>query len=135
MTDKGTYGLNNASTGAGQVNSSKTAQLNVAFLVAKIDWTNGADTISLFVNPTVGGALGAPDAVKTDLDIVDLSNLGISTGVNGVWNLDEIRIGDTFLAVAPRAGGTNPIPLPGALLAFPATAAFAAAAMRKFRRA
>jgi len=129
----GQFGADDAGTGANAQSTGVAGALGqTAFIVAKIDWAAGADTISIFVNPTVGGVLGAAGAVKSDVDLGDLGSLGLSTGVNALWSVDELRIGGSFAAVAP--GTSSAIPLPGALLAFPATAGLAGVAMRRFRR-
>jgi len=128
----GQFGADNAATGANPQSTGVAGAIGQTHLVvARIDWAAGADTISIFMDPTVGGVLGAAGATKNDVDLGDLSTLGISTGVNGNWSVDELRIGGSFAAVAP---GTSAIPLPSALLAFPATAGMAGAAIRRFRR-
>lgn len=127
----GKFGADNAGGGGGAAESSISSALGTtAFIVAKIDWAAGNDTLSIFVNPTPGGVLGAADAVKSDTDLGDLGLLGLSNGVNGIWSFDEIRIGSSFAGVAPT--GTV-IPLPPALLAFAPTALMAGAAFRRFR--
>lgn len=77
-----------------------------AFVAVKIESAAGNDTITMYVNPTPG--LGAPDsthiAVKSDIDLGSFTRIGIFTGRGFSANeaqLDDIRVGSTFLDVAP----------------------------------
>ncbi|MEM9659063.1 MAG: hypothetical protein AAF961_11945, partial [Planctomycetota bacterium] len=77
-----------------------------SLLVLKAQFTGGADTFSLFVNPTLGDAEPlTPDAVRT-------ASIGLAQGLtvysSGAFSLDEIRLGETF-------GDVTPIPEPAAL--------------------
>ena len=74
------------------------------YLVAKIEFTSGADTVSLYVNPTPG--LATPDvAAGAVLNIADLGTFAeigmIGGGSGNTSTVDEIRVGDTFADVAP----------------------------------
>lgn len=108
---------------AGQVGSSFTVEVTggsgrqtvsgvtassgtTAFLVLRIDFAAGNDTMTLYVNPTPG--LAAPDstftAVKNDVDLGTFSRVGILTGRGLSTNnaeFDELRVGTTYAAVAP----------------------------------
>lgn len=77
-----------------------------AFIAVKIEAAAGNDTITMYVNPTPG--LGAPDsthiAVKSDIDLGSFTRIGILTGRGLSANeaqLDDIRVGSSFLDVAP----------------------------------
>lgn len=77
-----------------------------AFIALKIEAAAGNDTITMYVNPTPG--LGTPDsthiAVKSDIDLGSFTRIGILAGRGLSTNeprLDEIRVGSTFLDVAP----------------------------------
>ena len=73
-------------------------------LVAKIAWGAGAggtETISLFVNPTLGLT---PVTAQASRDInmatnIDKVRIAGASGVN--YTFDEIRIGDSFVSVTP----------------------------------
>lgn len=72
-------------------------------LVAKIAWGAGAggtETVSLFVNPTLGLPPVTADAGR-DIDMANINKVRIA-GANGVnYTFDEIRIGDSFASVTP----------------------------------
>jgi hypothetical protein len=76
-----------------------------AFLVLRIDFLAGADTIRLFVNPAPGGpAPTVASATKTDRDLATIDRIGVfSVDSNGDprGSIDEIRIGSSFSDVAP----------------------------------
>ena len=81
-----------------------------AFLVVKVDFAAGADTATLYVNPTPGAALpdspAAGIAVKTDLDLGSFSRVALVKGQGLLPNdpaLDELRLGTTYLDVAPAS--------------------------------
>jgi len=81
-----------------------------AFLVLKLDFAAGNDSATLYVNPSPGAA--SPDslpqgiAVKADLDLGTFSDIGLTAGKGLSANavvLDELRIGSSYLDVAPAA--------------------------------
>ena len=77
-----------------------------AFLVAKIDFTAGVDTVRLYVNPTPGAAEGSlVQAAQLSVELFNLNLLAMSAGSGAHWSFDEIRIGSGFADVAPRATG------------------------------
>jgi hypothetical protein len=69
------------------------------FLVARITFQPGPDRVELWVNPIPGQPLPAPNAVKTDADVSNPSNLGI--GGNVPCFVDEYRYGPTWASVSP----------------------------------
>ena len=74
------------------------------FLVAKVQFAPGLDTITLYVNPTPGAPEGSLVAAATlNAELFAFNQIAISTGANAHWTLDEIRISTTFADVAPRA--------------------------------
>lgn len=87
--------------------SGATPQSGVtAFLVLRIDFAAGNDTMTLYVNPTPG--LQSPDsaftAVKNDADLGTFTRVGILTGRGLSMNnaeFDELRIGSSYAEVAP----------------------------------
>lgn len=102
------YSLGIAGSPNGQVasNSPSVVSASATFLVAKITFRDGPDTVELFVNPDpMQPAPTQAAATKSDLDLADISGLGILAGQDATWNVDEIRIGDTFADVAPPAPG------------------------------
>ena len=117
-----TIAMNNDG-GSGVVLSNTTWQNDqIYFLVLKVDFASGPDTISLFVDPTPGGPDPlTPNAVKTDLDLTGADLLG-NIGFGGFGGeFDEVRYGTTFLDVAPIASAASPEPavLPLLLLGLP----------------
>jgi hypothetical protein len=111
------YGLSNDVTGGllggAQYSGVDATSGKATLLVVKLQFVNGKDTISLFVNPTPGEAEPAvPDAIKKDLDFV-AGQYMLEFISNREWGLDEIRIGTTFADVTPKAaerGETVPEP-------------------------
>lgn len=86
--------------GAGQVATTKTVTVGeITLLVLKLEFLDGPDRISLFVNPPLGAEPAAPDAVKTDLDLGPISALGFTSAA--YWSADELRLGTTFASVTP----------------------------------
>ncbi len=96
-------------------NSAQTAVSGVSasagqtyLLVLKLEHFAGADTLTLYVNPTPG--LTAPDSALTATRSFDLGTFTriALTGSTGVISgnsakFDEIRVGQTYAAVAPTA--------------------------------
>ncbi|MEM7314270.1 MAG: hypothetical protein AAF497_14065 [Planctomycetota bacterium] len=68
-------------------------------MVLKSEFENGADTFSLYVNPTPGG----PEPVVADaVSFASVSNvLGLTLYSTGAFSSDEFRIGETFADVVP----------------------------------
>jgi hypothetical protein len=92
---------NNLSTN--QASSSVPAVVGqTAFLVAKVQFVTGNDTITLYVNPTPGAVEGAlvPSATLS-ADLFSFNMIAISTGANCHWTLDEIRIGPALATSRP----------------------------------
>ena len=101
------YSLGIAGAAAGQVASTTRSMVsaNSTLLVAKITFATGADTIQLFVNPDPSAAApSTASATKTDLDLPDISVIGVLAGLDATWTVDEIRLGSTFKEVAPIPG-------------------------------
>jgi hypothetical protein len=76
------------------------------FLVLRVDFTEGVDPVSLYVNPFPGAPEPAtPSASIIDLGISNLSQLSL-TGPGGSA-FDSIRIGTTYADVAPANSDFN----------------------------
>ena len=80
------------------------------FLVARIDFASGNDTVTFYVDPTPGEV--SPDSPGSLTAQLTTADLGVFTevGIVGAGNfgsnnsaIDEIRIGETFADVAPSA--------------------------------
>ena len=90
------------------------ASTSTTFLVYRITFGTLNDTIDLFVNPTLGGALpAAPNATLTTADNTFFPNafnrIRVQSG-DQAFTVDELRIGQSFADVAP-------VPEPSATLA------------------
>ena len=85
------------------------------FLVAHLQFRDGNDLATLFVNPAPGAAEPSGGVTYGGLDmpvlnpLVQLLGASDNTGVTSAF--DEVRFGDTYAAVAPAA----PEPACGAL--------------------
>jgi len=104
-------GTAGAASTAGELSSIAVPLKNTAFLVAKVSFHAGADTVQLFVNPNISaGEPKTPSATKTNLDLGNISGLGLLAGYNAVYSYDEIRAGPTFSSLvgvpAPTLGIT-----------------------------
>src|SRR5204863_4924037 len=100
----GNWSLDN-NLSANQASSSTPVVVGTTtFLVAKVQFVAGADTITLYVNPTPGSAEGSLVAAATlNAELFAFNQIAISTGAGAHWTLDEIRLGTSFGDVAPRA--------------------------------
>jgi hypothetical protein len=80
-----------------------------ALLLARIDFLAGADRIQLFVNPNI--AAGEPtlaSATKNNLDLGNITALGMLAGYDAVYSYDEIVLGPTFASIFGGGGGPTP---------------------------
>ncbi|EHR71852.1 putative Ig domain-containing protein,Cadherin domain-containing protein [Burkholderiales bacterium JOSHI_001] len=83
-------------------------------LVLKLQSVAGNDTATLYVNPTPG--LADPNSLRSvsvsNLDFGSFTRIGVSAGNGFGMNaavLDEIRVGTSFLDVAPTSVATAPV--------------------------
>jgi len=86
--------------GAGQVATAAPVVANQAtLLVLKIEYKEGNDRLTLYVNPKPGEAEPTNGTVKDDAD------LGVTDTVlmysTGAFSMDELRAGETFQSVLP----------------------------------
>jgi hypothetical protein len=90
--------------GSGQVPSGASVVVGrTTLLVVKVQFLAGNDTYTLFVNPTPGHPEPASSIIKSDLDLGNVSKIGIYS--TGAFIVDEIRLGTTFEDVTPTSGG------------------------------
>jgi hypothetical protein len=93
-----------------------------------------ADTVSVWFNPTDLSALGAANLTSTEVDLSGVNTVRFqagnsnANGTNAVFEVDELRIGDTFADVAPYT--TVPEP---STIAFVSIGGLAAWAWRRRR--
>lgn len=79
-------------------------------IVLRFDFAAGAtDTVSMWVNPTLGSALGTPNATVAGISFPGLQNFQTRAAVANAMTFDELRVGTTFGAVTPY---TDSIPAP-----------------------
>ncbi|MBN8248404.1 MAG: hypothetical protein J0L84_13300, partial [Verrucomicrobia bacterium] len=90
--------------GARQVASgSPVVRDATSLLVLKLEFRDGPDRVSLYVNPPLTGTEpGAADAVKQDLDLGAVSAVALNG--SSLWSADELRVGTTFASVTPASG-------------------------------
>lgn len=72
-----------------------------AFLVVKMEFKDGEDRFTFFVNPTPGKPEPASTTVKEDLDLQHADMLFLYS--RAAWSVDEIRLGTTWADVTPAA--------------------------------
>jgi len=121
-----TWTLNNNKSGA--VASTGSFAINTtALLVIRADFAPGAtDTLSLWVNPTIGSSLGTPNATIAGTANFTFNQLTTRSEVANAMTFDEFRMGTTFAAVTP-------IPEPSAFAALAGFAVLGLAATRRRR--
>ena len=73
----------------------------VIFLVVKMEFKQGPDRFTLYVNPKPGQSEPAAGIVKDDLDL-DPTNMIILYS-RGAWSVDELRVGTRWADVTPVA--------------------------------
>ncbi len=70
--------------------------------VLRMDFVVGSnDSVSLWVNPPLGQALGAPNATVSGINFPGLNNFQTNAAVANAMTFDEFRIGNTLAAVTP----------------------------------
>jgi hypothetical protein len=69
------------------------------FIVVKMEFRQGPDRFTLFMNPTPGEKEPAMGAVKYDLDLEFADSLILFSRC--AWSVDEIRLGTTWADVTP----------------------------------
>ena len=69
------------------------------FIVVKMEFKDGPDRFTLYLNPTPGNPEPAASAVKDDLDLEFAEQLFLYS--RAAWSVDEIRLGTTWEAVTP----------------------------------
>ena len=76
------------------------------FRVVKLEFKDGPDRFTLYMNPTPGKPEPPTGTVKDDLDLKFAE--GITLYSRGAWSVDEIRLGLTWEDVTPAARSTDP---------------------------
>ena len=69
------------------------------FIVVKMEFMDGPDRFTLYVNPTPGRPEPVTDVVKDDLDLERADQIFLYS--RGAWSVDEIRLGTTWEDVTP----------------------------------
>jgi hypothetical protein len=128
------FGLGTAGSPSlpGETSSKAVTIGDTALLLVKIDFSGNTDTFSLYVNPDLSQALGAADAVKTDLDLQNIQGIGFLGGY-GTYQYDEIRAGTSIEELLNPEGvqGTVPdSPIGAAWVLLPC---FVSAVVRRYR--
>jgi MYXO-CTERM domain-containing protein len=103
------YGFDVSGVGGGVGTGTTPVSTTPTFLVYRFDFTPAGDTVSLFVNPTPGGALPATaaatfaipeDAFADTFTAIRLQS-GEGAGTANPFFFDELRGGSSFASVAP----------------------------------
>jgi hypothetical protein len=108
--ESSTFALGTAgSASAGdELSTFPVEMLETVFLAAKISFKEGPDVVQLFVNPDSSkGEPTVANAIKTNLDLGNISLLGFLSGYDAVYSYDEIRVGPNFAAITGKAGSPN----------------------------
>lgn len=92
------------SGGAGQVASNvAVVPATPALIVLKIQFSAGADMVTLYANPVPGTGEPATGVVKADLDLGTVQSIALG-GVDARFSFDEFRLGTTYADVVPVDG-------------------------------
>jgi hypothetical protein len=70
-----------------------------AFMVVKMEFMEGPDRFTLFMNPSPGEPEPAHGLVKQDMDLSEATHLFLYS--RSAWSVDEIRLGKTWAEVTP----------------------------------
>lgn len=94
------------SGGGGQAVSEVAPKIGeTALLVLKVEFREGPEKATLFVNPKPGESEPATGVTKEDVDLGNLDFVMLySTGAHSV---DEVRLGTSFASVVPRVGASR----------------------------
>ena len=85
---------------AGQVPSGVPVVIDeTAFIVLRLDFSAGDDESTMYLNPPPGGLEPATGTVKSDLELANITGLGIIS--TGAFSFDELRVGTTYASVTP----------------------------------
>lgn len=103
LSDKFVLGV----AGHGELESGSSVSVVIgetALIVVRLDFLDGVDKATLFVNPILGLPEPIGDALL-DIELGMFSQLSITQGNNSIWTTDEIRIATTWGDVAvPELG-------------------------------
>jgi hypothetical protein len=91
--------------GTSHMTSRSAAVGRTEFFVLRIDFTEGVDSVYLYVNPYPGAPEPMPTVSEINLDVGYVNQVSL-TGPGGV-GYDAIRIGTTFWDVAPPVSDFN----------------------------
>ncbi len=107
-SDRTKYSVGRAGAPSSRVFSNVHAAVGETRLfVLRADFADGADTYSMYIDPTPGAAEPlVPDAVATSFDLGTVTRVGISGP--GAFSFDELRIGTTFCDVTPVSAVPEP---------------------------
>ena len=86
--------------GTGRVYSDQEATVGqTVFIVVKMEFMEGPDRFTLYLNPSPGQPEPAEGMAKQDLDLTEAPRLFLYS--RSAWSVDEIRIGKTWAEVTP----------------------------------
>ncbi len=69
--------------------------------VIRFDFGASTTTINLWINPTLGQALGTPNAVVSGINFPGFQNFQTRAAVANAMTFDELRLGTTLASVTP----------------------------------
>ena len=86
--------------GIGRVYSEQEAIVGQAvFMVVKMEFMEGPDRFTLFINPSPGQPEPPGGLVKQDMDLAEATHIFLYS--RSAWSVDEIRLGKTWAEVTP----------------------------------
>jgi len=86
--------------GVGRVYADQEAIVGqTVFMVVKMEFMEGPDRFTLFMNPSPGQPEPPADVVKEDMDLAQATHFFLYS--RSAWSVDEIRLGKTWAEVTP----------------------------------
>jgi hypothetical protein len=93
------YGVEDSGGGNAGLTNVTAVPGETVFIVLRITFQEGPDKVELWVNPTPGQPLSAPNAVKQDRDLGMPVEMNTGASIRCIW--DEIRFGKSWESVSP----------------------------------
>jgi hypothetical protein len=117
------YSLHDVDTASGGLQESGIQSMlgDTVWLVVKVSFTPGLtsqnDNFKLFVNPSpTGSEPNAADAEKSDFNLSNIASIGYLASAGQTWQLDGIRVGDSYSDLVPEPATAGMLGLGAGLL-------------------
>ncbi len=103
LESAGQYVLGQASVANSQIGSGVPVILgDTALMAVRLDFLDGPDRVSLYLNPTPGLPEPTNGTVYNSVDLGLFTQIAITNGYNAEWTTDEIRIATSWNEAVPQ---------------------------------